>query len=557
MKKKILLPILLGTAFVSSVIVPLSSCGKNDNNNKVVVTFAASVGGSIKGNDTIEIEKGITWKDLKDRKMVPEASPINSSYKFVDWFCNNNKINDGYTFQNKTTIVAQFELMDNPYHIEEPTQSEYEIKFDQKRSYDVVKIEGFKCRNIKHQSDNFWAACTYAPEGIYPIIDIINFSEENQTFDLQINFYSKIVKNFNMNICFFYEGKSIYFSKSYQFNFLLPEISTESFSIKTESSSMTAEIEMFLDDFLRVYIPEYYKVDNKEYKITKISDSAFREKKILSITIDANIKEIGKEAFSQCEWLEAINLPTTLENIGVSAFQNCKSLLDITIPKNIKEIPKNTFDGCSSLYEVTFAPDNELKTIDEHAFNDCVSLEKIKIPKTVDAMNDGCFKGCGSLNNVVFEEGSLLPKIGDNAFNDCRKLKSIDIPDSVKEIGGNAFNFCSGLEKVNISPNSQLEKIGYSAFYDCVLLKSIYIPSKVNAIGQNAFVIVNTKGLTEIDISSINSDVVPSGWSDSAFALSPSVEKGIIWIDNENHKQIWINYFGISGMTNWEIKIKN
>ena len=44
--------------------------------------------------------------------------------------------------------------------------------------------------------------------------------------------------------------------------------------------------------------------------------------------------DIGDEAFSWCESLNDIQLPTTLERIGKCAFDKCKNLTSITIPQH-------------------------------------------------------------------------------------------------------------------------------------------------------------------------------------------------------------------------------
>ena len=88
------------------------------------------------------------------------------------------------------------------------------------------------------------------------------------------------------------------------------------------------------------------------YKITAISANAFKNnKKITKVTIGANVREIGKNAFASCPKLTTVNCKSkVLEKIGASAFQGDKKLTKITLKSTLLKkgsVGKNAFKGTS------------------------------------------------------------------------------------------------------------------------------------------------------------------------------------------------------------------
>ena len=74
---------------------------------------------------------------------------------------------------------------------------------------------------------------------------------------------------------------------------------------------------------------------------------------IRKVVIGEGITHVGNTAFSVCEALTSVTLPSTLESIGEDAFSICESLTSVTIPANVTEIKEEAFDGCSGLATVT------------------------------------------------------------------------------------------------------------------------------------------------------------------------------------------------------------
>lgn len=66
------------------------------------------------------------------------------------------------------------------------------------------------------------------------------------------------------------------------------------------------------------------------------------------------LKNIGDNAFYNCDKLEYINFGTQLESIGAHALEDCEVLKFISIPGTVTTIGKDAFDDCPGLQGVSF-----------------------------------------------------------------------------------------------------------------------------------------------------------------------------------------------------------
>ena len=200
-----------------------------------------------------------------------------------------------------------------------------------------------------------------------------------------------------------------------------------------------------------------FKVGQLYYKVT---DAAKREVAVVSenssypyynntptgtITIPAtatnggntySVTSIENNAFSACEGLTSINIPSSVTSIGIRAFLSCTGLTSINIPSSVTSIGNRAFENCSGLKQAT-------------------------VPGYIN-FKDVFF--VSNIERVVIAEGST--NIGKSSFSRCSKFKSITIPGSVTSIGAEAFRGCSGLTSIDI-PNG-VTSIGASAFLLCI-----------------------------------------------------------------------------------------
>ena len=242
-----------------------------------------------------------------------------------------------------------------------------------------------------------------------------------------------------------------------------------------------------------------------------IVDGAFSDcDYIESVELPEGLVKIEGDAFKNCTALKEIKLPESLEDIDMGAFENCKSLRAIAIPKNVNYVSGGSFCGCESLEKITVDEENQFYTsidnvlfekdktvlikyapakrertysvpsgvveISYDVFSDSSSLEYVEIPEGVESIYGSAFENCRSLKGVTLPQS--LEHLVFSTFENCTSLKSIVIPKNVKSLPSCTFENCQSLEYVEIQ-NENIE-ISEVAFRGCDSLKCIRLPKDFN-----------------------------------------------------------------------------
>ena len=215
----------------------------------------------------------------------------------------------------------------------------------------------------------------------------------------------------------------------------------------------------YFDEYQEVTEGYYtYYVYNNEVVISSVDNGIKGSIVIPSELGGYPVTVIGYGAFSNCDHITIVEIPSTVKVIGDEAFSYCDNLTNVIIPESVKEI------GVGAFYE-------------------CTSLVSVDIPSSVTEISNSLFSGCGNLIEVKLPD--TIKTIGYSAFCDCDSLTEMVIPEGVKSILGNVFYSCGSLAKVEIADT--VETIGYSAFEECNVLVEVYIPSSVKTIEEDAF----------------------------------------------------------------------
>ena len=149
----------------------------------------------------------------------------------------------------------------------------------------------------------------------------------------------------------------------------------------------------------------------KQYNIFGENNSS--NSTITSITISEGVKEIKVLAFSGCDALTTITLPSTLKTIGTAAFRKCTGLINsLNIPEGVTAIGDFAFMECSSFTNLVLP--QTLETIGDYAFRKCEGLNsELLLPKGVTSIGRGAFWDCTNLTGTVIIAGIT---VGDIAF---------------------------------------------------------------------------------------------------------------------------------------------
>ena len=213
------------------------------------------------------------------------------------------------------------------------------------------------------------------------------------------------------------------------------------------------------------------------------------------------IVAIGTAAFSACQRLEKVTLPSSINYIGEYAFANCKRLRSIALP-NVRALENGSFWGCSDLEEI-YCPEIEQGYIGASAFENCVNLRTVTLcnknllGNTIISHNVPfcAFRNCHNLISINYSWSS----VESFAFENCFNLTEISIYPQF--IGHSAFKNCKSLKKISLC--SQLKRINDYAFYDCISLQNIIFEGTVaewTAIPKSATWICNVPA-TEVTCS--------------------------------------------------------
>ena len=96
----------------------------------------------------------------------------------------------------------------------------------------------------------------------------------------------------------------------------------------------------------KVKIPSTVSYDGRIYKVTEISDYAFKKSSVTEVVIADSVKDIGTSAFLGCKKLVKVTIGANTTKIGTKAFKDCGKLKNIIVrSKKLKRIGKNAFSG--------------------------------------------------------------------------------------------------------------------------------------------------------------------------------------------------------------------
>ena len=239
------------------------------------------------------------------------------------------------------------------------------------------------------------------------------------------------------------------------------------------------------------------------------------------------VTSIGGWAFSVCDKLKSVTIPSGVTNIDCGAFSYCVSLTSLTIPDSVTSIGENAFAESG--------------------------LTSVTIPDGVTSIEDQTFYGCSSLKSVTIPDS--VTSIGEDAFG-WSGLTSIHIPDSVTSIGERAFRYCISLTNVTI-PDS-VTSIGEGAFYGCNNLQAVYFMGNAPALGDDAFkmwdfetqTIINLPGVTLYYIEGKKGWTSPTWNSYPTATWTPAAENSYTDVSEKEWYYDAVQYASQNGLMN-------
>lgn len=213
--------------------------------------------------------------------------------------------------------------------------------------------------------------------------------------------------------------------------------------------------------------------------VTQIGEGAFSGcEKLKTVILPSKLKKIEAHTFYRCKSLERIDLPRSITSIGQSAFSNCESLLNIKIPGKVKKIQHNTFIGCKSLESISL-PEG-VKFIGEDVFYGCEKLKEFNLPAALVELGQTAFCGCKALAD---EKGFVI--VGGILYNYYGTDTAVTVPENVIAIANRCFEKNKNITSVTLPEGVIL--VGHRAFAGCEELENVTIPQSLNETESCAF----------------------------------------------------------------------
>ena len=219
-----------------------------------------------------------------------------------------------------------------------------------------------------------------------------------------------------------------------------------------------------------------------EYPVTYVGEFQGDPKRLKSVVIGDNVKEIGSQAFKDFTSLESVVLGKSILELCPWAFLGCTSLKDINLPESLTVIYFNCF------------------------FNSV--LESISIPRSIELIYAGAFYGCPALTTVTIPN-TRFKLHGGETFGLCPKLRTIYCyrlipPESF--YGGHLFESNNHISGVKIG-ETQPELITLHVPQGCY---EAYANSKTwKQVGTIIDDLEVTSGIDDLNVSGAIDDAKP------------------------------------------------
>lgn len=157
--------------------------------------------------------------------------------------------------------------------------------------------------------------------------------------------------------------------------------------------------------------------------------------------IPAGVTNIPHGCFARTKITDLSTLPSTVESIGevssnfsnsgaLGAFSECDNIVSLSVPSHIKFLGTSAFERCRNLSEVKL---NEgLQVIGKNCFYNDSNINFVIISSTVTSIQSSAFKDCANLNQVIM--GDNVNFIGGRAFHNCSGLTEFHFPDDLESV---------------------------------------------------------------------------------------------------------------------------
>ena len=231
-----------------------------------------------------------------------------------------------------------------------------------------------------------------------------------------------------------------------------------------------------------IYADNWVVAVENRADITELSANDFKE---------GTVGIVGR-AFTSCENLTKVVLPSSIKYLGDSCFAKNKALYSVTLP-GVETIAYGVFTDCDNLMILNLG--ENLKSIGTNAFYGCDKLANPEngnlIPASVTSIGEKAFVDTALWNNPT-EEGVVYAGnwvVGYNTVDAEGKeinITTVTLKDDTIGIADFAFLGCESLKNVR-GAITDVRYLGTGAFYNCTGLSAISLNENLQEIKDYTF----------------------------------------------------------------------
>lgn len=222
---------------------------------------------------------------------------------------------------------------------------------------------------------------------------------------------------------------------------------------------------------------------------------------IENVIITGDVISIDAYAFSGCESIVTIELPSTVKSMGAYAFEGCSSLKEVRILDLAAWLGISFANYCAN--PLTYAGSlYETKVVDEKT--EYVLIDKLNLGG-IEKVNPYAFYGATSLKSIVVGDG--VKTVGNDAFYGCDNVCAVAIAATVESVGARAFFSCDSIDTVYFSSYEAWCGIDFADMFANPLCYIDYVDLTDESTNPER-IFVNNVDITKIVDIDPNPDVV-------------------------------------------------
>ncbi|MBR2810375.1 MAG: leucine-rich repeat protein [Solobacterium sp.] len=199
-----------------------------------------------------------------------------------------------------------------------------------------------------------------------------------------------------------------------------------------------------------------------------------------SYAIEKGITKIGRCAFANNEYLQAITIANTVTTMDEAPFVNTR-ITDLHVPASVTEYAYFPFSNMYELVNVVME-DSGIEELPYQCFRGDAKLKSIILPASLVRLGAHALRDTG----LEILDLSMMKNLKETSGGSCcenKQLKKVILPEGIQLICEDSFSFCPNLQEINL-PDS-LNEIEGNAFRSSPVNDTFRAPKGMFCVDEN------------------------------------------------------------------------